>query len=134
MYYICRNLHPTTSLKNMLFQKLFWPLFVWVNRSRDLKTFADSRPSDFWTIEQYFFTVGQNNFWNKMSEVFKVNPFLIKSISLFRKKYMVTALDFWFCTFLKNTKKVQMLKIWPKNRKIRKHLVESVENCTQTQA
>ena len=45
---------------------------VWINCSSDLKKFANSRPSasNFkifsWSLEQFFLTVGQNNFGNKI--------------------------------------------------------------------
>ena len=51
---------------------MFWPLTVWKNCSSDLKSFANSRPSasNFksfsQSLEQFFLTVGQNNFGNKI--------------------------------------------------------------------
>ena len=54
------------------YQKLFWPFTVWINCSSDLKNFANSRPSalNFKTfsqsLEQFFLTVCQNNFGNKI--------------------------------------------------------------------
>ena len=58
--------------KSELYQKLFWPFTVWINCSSDLKNFANSRSSasNFKsfsrTQEQFFLTVGQNNFGNKI--------------------------------------------------------------------
>ena len=66
-----------TSLKFLrpaafCYQKLFWPFTLWINCSSDLKNFANSRPSasNFKSfsrsLEQFFLTVGQNNFGNKI--------------------------------------------------------------------
>ena len=58
--------------KALCYQKLFWPFTVWINCSRDLKRFANSRPSasNFksfsQSLEHFFLTVGQNNFVNKI--------------------------------------------------------------------
>ena len=51
---------------------MFWPSTVRINCSSDLKNFANSRPSasDFksfsGSLENFFLTVGQNNFGNKI--------------------------------------------------------------------
>ena len=51
---------------------MFWPFTVWINCSSDLKNFANSRPSASkfksfcQSLEQFFLTVGQNNFGNKI--------------------------------------------------------------------
>ena len=37
---------------------VIWPFTVWINCSSDLKVF--------WSLEQFFLTVGQNNFVNKV--------------------------------------------------------------------
>ena len=64
-------------------QKLFWPFTVWKNCSSDIKIFENSRPSAsnfkhfFRSLEQFFLTVGQNNFGNKI-------PFHIGSIHIWR--------------------------------------------------
>ena len=69
-----------TSWKGILLQKLFWPFKVWINKSSDLKIFANSRPSTsnfksfFLSLEQIFLTVGQNNFGNKIPFPDKVDP------------------------------------------------------------
>ena len=53
-------------------QTLFWPFAVRINCSSDLKMFANSRPSasNFKSfsrsLEQFFLTVGENNFDNKI--------------------------------------------------------------------
>ena len=58
--------------KVFCYQKLFCPFTVWINCSSDLETFANSRPSA-WNFErfsrslgQFFVTVSQNNFGNKL--------------------------------------------------------------------
>ena len=66
-----RNLQEQVK-KAFCYQKLFWPFTVWINCSSDLKIFANSRPSasNFKSfsrsLEQFFLTVGQNNFGNKI--------------------------------------------------------------------
>ena len=58
--------------KAFCYQKLFWTFTVWINCSSDLKIFKNSRPSasNFksfsWSLEQFFLTVGQDNFGNKI--------------------------------------------------------------------
>ena len=70
-----RNLQEQVK-KTFCYQKLFWPFTVWINCSSDLKNFANSQPSasNFKSfsrsLEQFFLTVGQNNFGNKI-------PFLL---------------------------------------------------------
>ena len=60
-----------------MFKKLFWPFTISINCSSDLKYFANSRPSASnlksfsQSLEQFFLTVSQNNFGNKI-------PFVIK--------------------------------------------------------
>ena len=66
-----RNLQEQVK-KAFCYQKLFWSFTVWINCSSDLKNFANSRPSasnfKFFSrsLEQFFLTVGQNNFGNKI--------------------------------------------------------------------
>ena len=66
-----RNLQEQVE-KAFCYQKLFWPFTVWINWSSDLKNFGNSRPSasNFKSfsrsLEQFFLTVGQNNFGNKI--------------------------------------------------------------------
>jgi hypothetical protein len=66
-----RNLQEHVK-KAICYQKVFWPFIVWINCSSDLKKFANSWPSvsNFKSfsrlLEQFFLTVGQNNFGNKI--------------------------------------------------------------------
>ena len=70
----CSNLLDMRNLQEQAFcyQKLFWPFTVWINYSSDLKMFSNSWPSasNFKSfsrsIEQFFLTVGQNNFGSKI--------------------------------------------------------------------
>ena len=77
MNFNCSNVWYLINLqeqvkKSFCYQKLFWPFTVWINCSSDLKNFANSRPSasNFksfsQSLEQFFLTVGQNNFGNKI--------------------------------------------------------------------
>ena len=65
-----RNLQEQVK-KTICYQKLFWPFTVWTNRFSDLKHFANSRPSasnfkkKSRSLEQFFLTVGHNNFGKK---------------------------------------------------------------------
>ena len=75
--YNCSNLLDPRNLKEQVkkafcYQTLFWPFTVRINCSNDLKMFANSQPSA-WnfksfsvSLEQFLFTVGQNNFGNKI--------------------------------------------------------------------
>ena len=78
-----RNLQEKVK-KAFCYLKLFWPFTVWINCSSDLKKFANSWPSasNFKSfsrsLEQFFHTVGQNNFGNKIPFIF------INFFSLFR--------------------------------------------------
>ena len=66
-----RNIQEQVK-KAFCYQKLFWPFTVWINCSSDLKNFSNSRlsASNFKSfsrsLEQFFLTVGQNNFGNKI--------------------------------------------------------------------
>ena len=66
-----RNLQEQVK-KAFCYQKWFWPFTVWINCSSDLKFFENSSPSasNFksfsWSLEQFFRTVSQNNFGNKI--------------------------------------------------------------------
>ena len=75
--YNCSNLLDLRNLQEQVkkafcYQELFWPFTVWINCSSDLKIFSNSRPSasNFKSfsrsLEQFFLTVGQNNFGNKI--------------------------------------------------------------------
>ena len=77
-----RNLQEQVR-KAFCYQKLFWLFTVWINCYSDLKNFTNSRSSAVnfksfsRTLEQFFLTVGQNNFNNKI-------PLLLcKSVSVF---------------------------------------------------
>ena len=77
-----RNLQEQVK-KAFCCQKLFWPFTVWINCSSDLKNFANSRPSasNFksfsQSLKQFFLTVGQNNFGNKIQFFFSDFKLLI---------------------------------------------------------
>ena len=66
----------------------FSPSTIWMNYSTYLKNFANSRPSDSnfksfsRSLEQFFLTVGQNNFGNKIPFVCCLNL----SIKIFKPK------------------------------------------------
>ena len=77
MHFNCSNLLDLRNLQEQVkkafcYQTLFWPFTVWINCPSDLKNFANSRPSAsnfksfFRSLEQFFLTVGQNNFGNKI--------------------------------------------------------------------
>jgi hypothetical protein len=90
-----RNLQEQVK-KAFCYKKLFWPFTVWINCSSDLKHFANSwlSASNFksfsWSLKQFFLTVGQNNFGNKIT-------FL--NISLFHKEseqnFPIFSFIFW---------------------------------------
>ena len=66
------NCSNSSNLRNLQEQAFFWPLTVRTNFSSDCKVFANSCPSD--SISKvfldhknnFFLTVGQNNFGNKI--------------------------------------------------------------------
>ena len=66
-----RNLQEQVK-KAFCYQKLFWTFTVWIHCSSDLKHFAIYRPSALnfkscsQSLEQFFLTVGQTNFGNKI--------------------------------------------------------------------
>ena len=73
----CSNLSSLRNLQEQVkkafcYQELFWPFTVWINCSSDLKIFENSRPSasNFKSfsrsLEQFFLTIGKNNFENKI--------------------------------------------------------------------
>ena len=95
----CSNLLDMWNLqeqvkKTFFYQKLFWPFTVWINCSSDFKTFANSRrsASSFksfsWSQEQFFLTVGQNNFGNKI-------PFWDHQNKLFNRWKVKTIFGNW---------------------------------------
>ena len=75
-----RNLQEQVK-KAFCYQKLFWPFTVWINCPSDLKHFANSRPSVLnfksftQSLEQFFLTVGQKNFGNKIPMFHKLSLF-----------------------------------------------------------
>ena len=82
----CSDLLDQRNLKEQVkkafcYQKLFWPFTVWTNCSSDLKCFENSQPSasNFKSfslpLQQFFVTVGQNNFGNKV-------PFFVGKFNL----------------------------------------------------
>ena len=73
----CSNLLDLRNLQEQVkkafcYQQLFWPFTVRRNCSSGLKIFANSQPSasnfkkNSRSLEQFFLTVGQNNFGNKI--------------------------------------------------------------------
>ena len=67
MNYSCSNWWDMRNLqeqvkKTFCYQKLCLPFIAWINCSTDLKNFACFSRS----VEQFFLTVGQNNFGNKI--------------------------------------------------------------------
>ena len=66
-----RNLQEQVE-KAFCYQKLIWPFTVWINCFSDLKIFEISRSSASnlksfsQSLEQFFLTVGENNFGNKI--------------------------------------------------------------------
>ena len=94
----CSNLLDLRNLQKQVkrafcYQKLFWSFTVRINCSSDLKTFENSRPSasNFKSfsrsLEQFFLTVGQNNFGNKI-------PFLTSCMFLNFVNSQPSALNF----------------------------------------
>jgi hypothetical protein len=68
----CSNLLDLRNLQEQMFQKWVWPFTVRINCSSDLKSFENSplSVSNFKSIsqslEQFFLTVSQSNFGNKI--------------------------------------------------------------------
>ena len=90
LFALCKNEDNNTASMRIFLQvwifffcTLFWPITVWINCSCYLKNFANSRPSasNFKrfsrSLEQFFLTVVQNNFGNKIPFLcfkFLLNP------------------------------------------------------------
>ena len=103
IFWDLRNLQEQVK-KAFCYQKLFWPFTVWINCSSDLKFFENSRLSALsflsfsHLLEQFFLTVGLNNFhtvqcmtiWPKYMAIF----FLIQKRGKILKKivFFVTVL------------------------------------------
>ena len=73
----CSNSLDLSNLQEQVkqafcYQKMFWSFTVWINCFCDLTNFANSRPSAlnfksfFRPLKQFFLTVSQNNFCNKI--------------------------------------------------------------------
>ena len=71
IFWDLRNLQEQVK-KAFCYQKLFWPFTVLINCSSDLKNFENSRLSALnfksfsRSLQQFFLTVGQNNFVKKI--------------------------------------------------------------------
>ena len=81
-----RNLQEQVK-KAFCYQKFFRPFTVWINCSSDLKFFANFKSFSL-SLEQFFFTVGQNKFGNKIPElalkwdlVIQLSQVILKKIS-----------------------------------------------------
>ena len=80
-----RNLQEQVK-KAFCYQKMFWPFTVWINCFSGLKKFGNSRSSALIfksfsrSLEQFFLTVGQNNFGHKI-------PFLTSSCGFLHPNY-----------------------------------------------
>ena len=90
--YNCSNLSYLRNLQQQVktafcYRKLFWPFTVRTNCSNDLKMFTNSRPSasnfkkNSRLLEQFFLTVGQNNFGNKILFLWKKFRFFFLLLS-----------------------------------------------------
>ena len=68
-----RNLQEQVK-KAVCYQKLFWPLTVWINCSSNLKNLAkfSAFKSFSFLQEQFFLTAGHNNFDNKIPLNFEI--------------------------------------------------------------
>ena len=71
-----RNLQEQVK-KAFCYQKLFWPFTIQTNCSSDLKFFLQilglqprNSKKISWSLEQFFLTVEQNNFGNKLPLLF----------------------------------------------------------------
>ena len=100
---VLRNIQQQVK-KAFCYQKLFWPFSVWANCSNDHKIFANSWPSAMIfksfsrLLRQFFLTVGQSSFGNKIPIVsslfFLFFAYLIDSkniyVTMFRYSEKVT--------------------------------------------
>ena len=79
IFWDLRNLQEQVK-KAFCYQKLLWPFTVRINSSSDLNRFWKSSAFSFsWSLEQFFLTVGQNNFWKQNT----IYDFLFKLFFLF---------------------------------------------------
>ena len=90
-----RNLQEQVK-KAFCYQKLFWPFTVRINCSSDLKSFSRS-------LEQFFLTVGQKNFGNK------IPIFVILFLNFSEKKIKKNTLE--LCWRLKIRKAAQCILV-----------------------
>ena len=97
-----RNHHEQVT-KAFSHQKLCWPFTIWINCSSDLKIFENSRPSasNFKSfsrsLEQFFLTVGQNNFCNKIPFPNKVCRFKVLDVqTLLKPALSLDEIVVWF--------------------------------------
>ena len=103
-----RNLQEQVK-KAFCYQKLIWTFTVWINCSSHLKYFANSWPSALnfnsfsRSVEQFFLTVGQNNFGNKIP---KFLMYIQQFHNILKKKRQMTIdihIDYCHLTrFLRN--------------------------------
>ena len=107
-----RNLNEQVK-KAFSYQNLFWPFTVWINCSSDLKFFANSRPRSFFRSQNNFFlTIGQNNFCNKIPKswdfffneeiLFNLTSFSLYRYNAYWNSYYVYHLIFVKCPILCN--------------------------------
>ena len=94
--------------KAFCYQKLFWPFTVWMNCSSDLTNFANSRltasNSKIFSrsLEQFFLTVGQNNFGNKI-------PISISSPIVYHSTLPCSLWMVYYLVFAENGQKIGLL-------------------------
>ena len=96
--------------KTFCYQKLFWHFTIWINCPSGFKSFANSRhlASNFKTfsrsLEQFFFTVGQNNFGNEIPFCITFVPFLQRDAK--KTPYWISIIEM----------KIYATKFWNLNR------------------
>ena len=112
----CSNLLDMRNLQEQVkkafcYQKLFWPFTAWINCSSDLKYFANSRLSAYnfkiftRSVEQFFLTVSQNNFGNKIPFMLHMYISASHTISIY---YVCQKVNIWF--FMTSLKKAKSTK------------------------
>ena len=89
---------------------MFWPFTVWINYSSDLKMFTNSLPSALnfsfsRSLEQFFLTVGQNNFRNKI-------PYLHFCWGLWTTSVVSEGSFPWVKSFWKSKEFIQRSQFW----------------------
>ena len=83
-----RNLQEQVK-KAFCYQNFFWPFTVWINFSSDSQPSASNFKSFSRSLEQFFLTVGQNNFDIKI-------PFCLQNFPCLNGKYLEMVI---FCSF-----------------------------------